>query len=48
VGGLGFAVTQDELRDYFEQKGFIVEKLRILTDKETGKSKGAAFVELET
>lgn len=48
VGGLSYSVTQDDLRDFFEGKGFRIEKLKLLTDRETGKSKGAAFVELDT
>eukprot|EP00300_Choanocystis_sp_HF-7_P020710 c20656_g1_i1.p1 GENE.c20656_g1_i1~~c20656_g1_i1.p1 ORF type:complete len:825 (-),score=252.08 c20656_g1_i1:44-2518(-) len=37
------SVTRDELSEFFEQRGEVKE-VTILTDKETNKSKGAAFV----
>jgi RNA recognition motif-containing protein len=45
VARLDFGVTQDQLKQVFEQYGK-VNKVAIATDKETGKPKGFAFVEM--
>lgn len=47
VGGIAFKMTSAELERAFSACG-PVAKLRLLTDKETGKSKGLAFVEMAT
>ena len=46
VGNLPFRCEQDDLRTVFEQFGGI-EDLIIIKDRETGRSKGFAFVEFE-
>src|SRR5260370_37513773 len=46
VGNLPFRCEQDDLRTIFEQFGGI-EDLIIIKDRETGRSKGFAFVEFE-
>lgn len=46
VARLDFGVTQDDLKTAFEQYGK-VNKVSIAIDKETGKSKGFAFLEME-
>ncbi|EXB75352.1 RNA-binding protein 24 [Morus notabilis] len=43
VGGLAWETPTDEMRSYFEQFGDILEAV-IITDKNTGKSKGYGFV----
>ncbi|KAE8715412.1 RNA-binding protein 38 [Hibiscus syriacus] len=43
VGGLAWETLTDEMRRYFEQFGEILETV-IITDKNTGKSKGYGFV----
>lgn len=43
VGGLAWETPTDEMRRYFEQFGDILEAV-IITDKNTGKSKGYGFV----
>ncbi|MQM00376.1 hypothetical protein Taro_033107 [Colocasia esculenta] len=43
VGGLAWETTDDELRLYFEHFGEILEAV-IITDKNTGRSKGYGFV----
>ncbi|KAK8642775.1 hypothetical protein V6N13_012107 [Hibiscus sabdariffa] len=43
VGGLAWETPTDEMRRYFEQFGEILEAV-IITDKNTGKSKGYGFV----
>ncbi|EOY15974.1 RNA-binding (RRM/RBD/RNP motifs) family protein, putative isoform 2 [Theobroma cacao] len=43
VGGLAWETPTEEMRSYFEQFGEILEAV-IITDKNTGKSKGYGFV----
>ncbi len=47
VGGLSYSTTEDTLRDYFAQCGN-VDSVKIITDRETGRSKGFGFVEMAT
>lgn len=44
VGNLPFSITEDKLKEIFEQYGEITS-LKLITDRETGKSRGFAFVE---
>lgn len=45
VGNLGFTVTNDELKTKFEQYG-AVSSAKVITDRDTGRSKGFAFIEM--
>jgi len=45
VGNLSFQTTETELKDLFSQAG-PVETVRIITDRDTGRSKGFGFVEM--
>lgn len=45
VGNLGFSVTNEELQAKFEQYGN-VSSAKIITDRDTGRSKGFGFVEM--
>jgi cold-inducible RNA-binding protein len=45
VGNLNFKTTEDELRKLFEPFG-AVDRVTILTDRDTGRSRGFAFVEM--
>ena len=47
VGNLSFRTTSDELRDLFSQAGE-VESASVIEDRETGRSRGFAFVEMAT
>jgi RNA recognition motif-containing protein len=46
VGNLNFNTSEDTLRDAFEAFG-TVKYVKILTDRETGKSRGFGFVEFD-
>jgi RNA recognition motif-containing protein len=46
VGNLPFSTTEDELRTLFEQHG-PVASVSVITDRETGRPRGFAFVEME-
>jgi cold-inducible RNA-binding protein len=46
VGNLSFDSTEESVRALFEQYG-AVNSARIMTDRETGRSRGFAFVEME-
>ncbi len=45
VGNLSFSISEDELRGVFEKIGQ-VDSVKIITDRETGRSKGFGFVEM--
>jgi RNA recognition motif-containing protein len=45
VGNLPFRTTEDELNSLFSQVG-AVESVTIITDRETGRSKGFGFVSM--
>ena len=45
VGNLDFGATEDSLRALFEAHG-AVERVSIMTDRDTGRSRGFAFVEM--
>ena len=45
VGNLDFGATEDSLRAMFEAHG-AVERVSIMTDRDTGRSRGFAFVEM--
>jgi cold-inducible RNA-binding protein len=47
IGGLSFSTTTDELRALFTQvEG--VESVTVVTDRDTGQSRGFAFAEMST
>lgn len=45
VGNLSFSVQSNELNEFFEQFG-TVTSAKVITDRETGRSKGFGFVEM--
>ena len=47
IGGLFYDTTEDELREFFSPCGK-VNSVKILMDRETGRSKGAGFVRMST
>ncbi len=46
VGNLSYQTTEDQLADLFSEVGQ-VESATIVTDRDTGRSRGFAFVEME-
>ncbi len=46
VGNLNFNATEEAVRSLFERYG-AVNSARIMTDRDTGRSRGFAFVEME-
>ena len=46
VGNLAWAATEDEIRDLFSAHG-TVDSVRIITDRDTGRSRGFGFVEMD-
>jgi RNA recognition motif-containing protein len=45
VGNLSFGATEDALRSLFEAYG-TVDRVNIVTDRETGRARGFGFVEM--
>ena len=45
VGNLHYGVTEDELRELFEEYGEVMS-VKIITDKYSGRSKGYGFIEM--
>ncbi|HTO55364.1 MAG TPA: RNA-binding protein [Myxococcota bacterium] len=45
VGNLSFNATEDELRELFGRHGS-VDSVKVITDRETGRPRGFAFVEM--
>jgi RNA recognition motif-containing protein len=46
VGNLSFNTTESSLRTLFESDGRRVEDVAIVTDRDTGQSRGFAFVQM--
>ncbi len=46
VGNLPFSATESEVRSLFEQYG-TVHSAKVITDRETGRSRGFGFVEMD-
>ena len=47
VGNLAYSTTNDDLKEAFENFGMVKSAI-VINDKETGRSKGFGFVEMET
>lgn len=46
VGNLSYSTTQDALREALTEDGLVLVDVRVVTDRETGRPRGFAFVEL--
>lgn len=47
VGNLSFDTTSEEIRDLFSEVG-AVESCQVIADRDTGRSKGFGFVEMNS
>lgn len=47
VGNLPYSITESALQEMFSEAG-PVGSVKLITDRDTGRSKGFAFVEMET
>ena len=47
VGNLPFDATEKQVRSFVEGEGRTVTAVKIVTDRDTGRSRGFAFVDLE-
>lgn len=47
IGSLAWATNDDSLRDFFAEHGTVVSA-NVITERETGRSKGFGFVEMST
>ena len=47
VGNLSWDTTEDALRQTFEEGGRSVKEVHIVSDRDTGRPRGFAFVEME-
>ena len=46
VGSLPYSITDESLLQLFSQKGYKPVSARVITDRDTGRSRGYGFVEL--
>ena len=46
VGNLPFSADEDQIRDLFAQNGRAVNEVKLITDRDTGRPRGFAFVEM--
>lgn len=47
VGNLSYSTTESELREVFERLGSVTD-VKVMMDRETGRPRGFAFVEMST
>jgi cold-inducible RNA-binding protein len=48
VGNLSFETTEADLRGAFTATGLPVQEIKLVTERETGRPRGFAFVEMST
>ena len=46
VGNISFKASEEDVREFFESRGFALESTELLTDRQTGKPRGFGFVQL--
>jgi RNA recognition motif-containing protein len=46
VGNLPFSATEEEIRNLFQAEGRTVDNVSVIADRETGRPRGFAFVEM--
>ena len=48
VGNLSFNTNEADLSEHLEKAGFTANKVTIVNDRETGRSRGFGFIEMAT
>jgi RNA recognition motif-containing protein len=48
VGNLSFNTTEDSLADLFQQNNLTAASISVVTDRDTGRSRGFAFAEMNS
>jgi RNA recognition motif-containing protein len=48
VGNLSYSVNETDLRDAFTAEGYDVAEVKVVMDRDTGRPRGFAFVEMAT
>ena len=48
IGNLSYSVNESDLRDAFSAVGYEVAEVKVVMDRDTGRPRGFAFVELTT
>ena len=48
IGNLSYSVNEADLRDAFMAEGYEVAEVKVVMDRDTGRPRGFAFVELTT
>ena len=48
IGNLSYSVNESDLRDAFSAEGYEVAEVKVVMDRDTGRPRGFAFVELTT
>ena len=46
VGNLPFSAEEHTLRELFERNDLVVEEVKLITDRDTGRPRGFGFVEM--
>jgi RNA recognition motif-containing protein len=47
VSNIAFAAVESDLREFFSEAGYPPSSLKLILDRQTGQSKGYAFVEVQ-
>ncbi len=48
IGNLEYSVTADDIKRTLEEKGLNAKEVSVISDRDTGRSKGFGFAEFET
>ncbi len=48
IGNLSYDTSESDLKGFIEEKGTAPTEVRIISDRDTGRSKGFGFAEFET
>ena len=46
VGNLPFSAEEQQIRELFERNDLVVEDVKLITDRDTGRPRGFGFVEM--